>query len=95
MYGFDVHLPLLKQVPRMLDDFAGAARKCHIYAEDAYAAMDTGPGPLRNTEAGIINQLTLTHNRIRREVTNYFDAVAVFGIDQSTKPGSVDGSGPL
>jgi hypothetical protein len=47
--------------------------------------MDLGPGPLRNVTAGIINYLAGTHNRVRSEVTDYFDEVREFAADQGDK----------
>jgi hypothetical protein len=40
---------------------------------------------LRNTDAGIINQLTFTHNRIRRELQEYFGGVRLFADEQGAK----------
>jgi hypothetical protein len=83
--GFDVELPLLAKVPPMFEEMADTAERCRVYAEDVYAVMDRGRGPLRNTDAGIINQLMLTHNRIRRELQEYFGGVRLFADEQGAK----------
>ncbi len=80
----EVHLPGLRQAPDMFDRQAEASRRCRDYAEDAYSAMD-GPGPFRNAATGIINIISGTHNRIRNEVTAYFDQARKFGGGQSEK----------
>jgi hypothetical protein len=85
MNGFDVDVPLLARVPPMFEDLASSAEECRVYAEEAYAAMDRGQGPWRNMDAGIINQLTFTHNRIRRELQGYFGGVRAFADEQGDK----------
>jgi hypothetical protein len=66
----------------MLERLADASVRCKQYAEDAYLAMDHGPGPLRNAEAGLINLIAGTHNEIRSEVVDYFGSVRSFAITQ-------------
>jgi hypothetical protein len=83
--SFAVYLPSLSEVPGMLDRVAEASRRCEEYAEDGYSAMDHGPGPLRNAEAGLINLISGTHNRIRGEVVGYFGDVRSFGTGQGDK----------
>jgi hypothetical protein len=81
----EVDTALLANVPPMFEDLAEGAEQCRAYAEVPYAEMDMGPGPLRNVGAGIINQLTFTHNRIRAELQEYFSAVHTFTAEQGDK----------
>jgi hypothetical protein len=69
----------------MLERQADASRRGRDYAEDAYSALDYGPGPLRNATAGIINQLAGTHNNIRGEVIDYLDDVRDFASTQGER----------
>lgn len=79
MADLKVDLPSLAKVPPMFTDLAGSAEKCRAYGAAPFSAMDSA---LSNGRAGIINQLTSTHNRIRHEVDAFFGGVKRFAEDE-------------
>src|SRR5690606_13854353 len=80
MVDLKVDLPSLTKVPPMLADLAGSAENCRAYGAAPFSAMDSTY--LSNARAGIINQLTSTHDRIRKEVAAFFDGVKKFAEDE-------------